>query len=154
MFRYSQNSTSDFLNEDGRTGYYIFDRLFCKIYGISQNPDTKDYTMVLQNEYCEKWTSGNEVINGFIQEMQLKIDNLSDIIFEWISYDQFYDVKEIVKDEDKGFERESGNKVTIKSYHNILVKIYSIKYLNDLKIYGISQNPDTKDYNGFSVQRV
>ncbi|CAB5382513.1 unnamed protein product [Rhizophagus irregularis] len=28
------------------------------------------------------------------------------------------------------------------------VKIYSIKYLNDLKIYGISQNPDTKDYNG------
>ena len=26
----------------------------CTIYGISQNPDTKDYIIVLQDEYCEK----------------------------------------------------------------------------------------------------
>ncbi|RIA94155.1 hypothetical protein C1645_760723 [Glomus cerebriforme] len=68
------------------------------IYGISQNPDTKDYIIVLKNKYCEscnkeytnaikwcesckiddfkkkftKWTSGNDKIDNFIQEMQLK----------------------------------------------------------------------------------
>src|SRR5947207_831033 len=42
------------------------------------------------------WTSGNEKIDNFIQEMQLKI-NASDIIFEWIPYNQFHDIKEIDK---------------------------------------------------------
>ena len=41
------------------------------------------------------WTSGNENIDNFIQEMQLKINSPSDIIFEWIPYDQFNDIKEI-----------------------------------------------------------
>ncbi|EXX61660.1 hypothetical protein RirG_169100 [Rhizophagus irregularis DAOM 197198w] len=203
----SQNLTSDFLNEVTTYSIDYFDNNF-KIYGISQNPDTKDYIMVLQNEYCEKcvkcgkyvdaqhkwcklcqmnhfkedfmnWTSGNEVINGFIQEMQLKIDDLSDIIFEWIPFDQFYNVEQIVKNKvkddvaavysaiwkdgpliyspiRKDLKRESDNKVAIKSYHNSKnniseflneVKIYSTKYLNDiLKIYGISQRPDTGDY--------
>ena len=70
------------------------------MYGISQNPDTKDYIMVLRYEHCEKcdekytydytcmsclknylkknftnWTSGNEQIDEFIQKRQLKIDN-------------------------------------------------------------------------------
>ena len=44
----------------------------------------------------KNWTSGNEKIDDFIQEMQLKI-NYDDIVFEWISYDQFNDVKEIGK---------------------------------------------------------
>jgi len=37
----------------------------------------------------------------FIQEMQLKIDNLSDIIFEWIPYDQLIDIIEI------GYQKEN-----------------------------------------------
>ena len=41
------------------------------------------------------WTSGNEKIDNFIQEMQLKIDSLWDIVFEWIPYNQFSDIKEI-----------------------------------------------------------
>src|SRR5688572_16468353 len=86
------------------------------IYGISQNPDTKDYIIVLQDRYCEKcgeqymdggnaeyrwckpchinyfktnftnWTSENERIDALIQEMQLKINNWDDIVFEWIPY--------------------------------------------------------------------
>src|SRR5437763_2913440 len=40
------------------------------------------------------WTSGNEKID-FIQEMQLKIDEHDDIVFEWIPYNQFSDIKEI-----------------------------------------------------------
>src|SRR5437764_7554181 len=43
------------------------------------------------------WTSGNEKIDNFIQEMQLKIESSLDIVFEWISHDQFSDIKEIDK---------------------------------------------------------
>src|SRR5437868_6651444 len=89
---------------------------FLEIYGISQDPDTKDYIMILQDGYCEKcgktytdewhewckpcqindlkkkfanWTSGDEKLDNFIQEMQLKINEWHDITFEWIPYDQF-----------------------------------------------------------------
>jgi hypothetical protein len=91
-----------------------------KIYGISQDPSTKDYIMVLNAKYCEKcgkqyeemvyewckscqindlkdnftnWTSENEQIDYFIQEIQLRIVHSLNIIFEWIPYDQFYDIK-------------------------------------------------------------
>ena len=66
---------------------------FVKLYGISQNPDTKDYILV-QNNFI--WRSGYKRIDNFIQEMQLKID---DIIFEWIPYNQFNEIKEIAKNE-------------------------------------------------------
>src|SRR6185437_9948257 len=96
------------------------------LYGISQNPDTKDYIMVLQDEYCEKcgeeytnienrwcklcqmdylknnftnWSSGNEKIDNYIQEMQLKIDHHYDTILKWIPYNQFDNIKEINKND-------------------------------------------------------
>ncbi|UZO24698.1 uncharacterized protein OCT59_016993 [Rhizophagus irregularis] len=98
-----------------------------KIYGISQNPDTKYYIMVFQNMHCKycgeylnhyrnlwckscqinflkenfenftNWTSGNKKVDDFIQEMQLKINDCGDIILEWIPYNQFIDVKELGK---------------------------------------------------------
>ena len=43
------------------------------------------------------WTSKNEKIDNFIQEMQLKIDYYKDIVIEWIPYNQFNNIKEIVK---------------------------------------------------------
>src|SRR2546423_569237 len=43
------------------------------------------------------WTSENEKIDNFIQEMQLKIDEYSDILFEWIPYNQFSGIKEIAE---------------------------------------------------------
>jgi hypothetical protein len=91
-------------------------------YGISQNPNTKDYILVVHNKYynkyCEKcdkeyiklyhnccetclinnsinWTSGNEKIDNFIQEMQLKNSIKSSVIFEWIPYNEFIEIKEI-----------------------------------------------------------
>ena len=66
----------------------------------------EEYTDVL-NGWCKpyqtdnlkgnfaSWISGNEKIDDFIQEMQLKISNSQDIIFEWIPYNQFSDIKEI-----------------------------------------------------------
>src|SRR3954466_732757 len=46
-------------------------------------------------ENFTNWTSGNEKIDELIQEMQLKIDSQWDIVFEWIPYNQFSDIKEI-----------------------------------------------------------
>ncbi|PKC61478.1 hypothetical protein RhiirA1_466505 [Rhizophagus irregularis] len=43
--------------------------------------------------------SGNEKIDDFVQEMQLKMDDYYDIvIFEWISYNQHNEIKEIGKE--------------------------------------------------------
>src|SRR5437763_2238928 len=43
------------------------------------------------------WTSGNEKIDNFIQEMQLKIVCFDDIVLEWIPYNQFSNIEEIGK---------------------------------------------------------
>jgi hypothetical protein len=43
------------------------------------------------------WISGNEKIDNFIQEMQLKINDHDDIVFEWIPYNQFNEIKETCK---------------------------------------------------------
>jgi hypothetical protein len=40
------------------------------------------------------WTSGNEKIDYLIQEMQLKLDYKS-IVFEWIPYIQFNEIKKL-----------------------------------------------------------
>ena len=42
--------------------------------------------------FYTKWTSGNEKIDIFIQETQLKINHYEDIIFEQIPYSQFNDI--------------------------------------------------------------
>ena len=45
------------------------------------------------------WTSGNKIIDGFIQKMQLKLyERYDSIVFEWISFDQFSSIEEINKD--------------------------------------------------------
>jgi hypothetical protein len=96
------------------------------MYGISQNPNTKDYIMVFQSEHCKKccekytnllfewckscqidylkqnftnWTSENEKIDDFIREQQLRINDYNSLAFEWIPYNQFNNIKEISKDD-------------------------------------------------------
>ncbi|GES93626.1 kinase-like domain-containing protein [Rhizophagus clarus] len=89
----SQNVNNEFLIEFKKysTRFYSYNKF--KIYGISQNPDIKDYILVLQNVYCDKcgkcftdkygiwckscqindiasWTSGNEKIDNLVQEMR------------------------------------------------------------------------------------
>ena len=83
------------------------------------------------------WTSRNEKIDHFIQKMQLKIENRTDIIFEWIPYNQFSNIKEIGRggfstvysaiwkdglleyDNDyKEYTRKSNSKVALKCLHN------------------------------------
>jgi hypothetical protein len=40
------------------------------------------------------WSSGNRQIDEFIQEKQLKIKDYNDVVFEWIPYNQFDEIKE------------------------------------------------------------
>jgi hypothetical protein len=106
-----------------------------KIYGISQNPITNDY-VIIQNTLI--WASGNEKIDDSIQEMQSNIKEYHDIVFEWIPYNQFYEIKEIdkggfatvysaiwkdgpllyLKGQDEKYNRESNKKVALKCLNN------------------------------------
>ncbi|GES95347.1 kinase-like domain-containing protein [Rhizophagus clarus] len=188
----SQNVNNSFLNQITYSAN--------ESYGLSQNPNTKDFILVLQLKYyCENCgkkydnqfeiqnkscivcqiNHENDKINDLIQEMRLKIDynydsNKYGIIFEWIPYDQFDDIKEIGKggfstvysaiwkdgllhydNRSEKWKRKS-IKVALKCLYdsqNFLdnfineVKAYpNQKIDNILKIYGISQNLDTKNY--------
>ncbi|CAB5393848.1 unnamed protein product [Rhizophagus irregularis] len=198
-FNNSQNIINDFLNEIKAYSFKLNEYTMC---GISQNPDTNDYVIVFQNdcnckergdvytdkkfEWCRpcqisnlkqnfsSWTSGNNEIDNFIQEMQLKIESHNDIIVEWIPYNQFSIIEEIsngdfarvylakwknglLEYKEGKYKRNPSKEVTLKCLNNSQnvidnllnkVKSYSIKINegNIAKIYGISQNPDTKDY--------
>ena len=116
--------------------------------------------MVLEEEYCEKcgkqyklshknWCkpcqinylkenllnwSRNGKIDNLVQEMQSNVNKSADIIFEWIPYSQFNDIKEIDEghftmaiwkdgplhydSSKKGYIREQNKKVSLKSLHN------------------------------------
>ncbi|RIA81712.1 kinase-like domain-containing protein [Glomus cerebriforme] len=107
--------------------------------------------------------------------MQLKINAHYNIVFEWIPYNQFNNIKEIgngsfsivysaiwkdgplrYKVNKYVYERNSNCNVALKCLHNSQnityeflneIKSYSINdTINILQIYGISQNPDTKNY--------
>ena len=105
-----------------------------KLYGISQNPGTKDYILVQNNSLFITWISGNEKIDNFIQEMQLTFSD----VFEWIPYNQFNEIKETGKNDlitvysaiwkdgplyyNRYFydvcTRDSNNEVALKCLHN------------------------------------
>ncbi|EXX57914.1 Rad53p [Rhizophagus irregularis DAOM 197198w] len=162
-----QNTINKFLNKvNTYTGN-------SKIYGISQNPDTNDYIIIFQETYCAEydWTNGNKQINDFIQELQLRINNWNDTVFEWIPYSKFSNIKEIGKSgyssiysaiwkdgplyydhkNSKEWIRKSDKKVVLKclmtsEFLNVVKAYLADKDRIILKVYGISQNPDTKDY--------
>ncbi|CAB4412388.1 unnamed protein product [Rhizophagus irregularis] len=148
------------------------------IYGISQHPDTKDYVVVLQynGEQCTitmdkkiltNWTSGNNSIDELIQEMQLKVNSHNNIIFEWVPYSQFDNIKKIREGDFAAeihsaiwkngplnydnfyqeYTRTRNKEVTLKYLYNTrdITNVF-INKIKEYPIYGISQHPDTKDY--------
>ncbi|GBC28050.2 kinase-like domain-containing protein [Rhizophagus irregularis DAOM 181602=DAOM 197198] len=132
-------------------------RIYSKIlevYGISQNPNTKDFILVLNNI---NWPSGNKKIDSFIQEMQLN-NKYDGIVFEWIPYDQFDKIKEtskygsiteysaIWKDGPLYYKRDSNKEIVLKYLHNsqnsidflinkVKKYIKNYRYDNFLKLY-------------------
>ncbi|GBB84827.1 hypothetical protein RclHR1_01140016 [Rhizophagus clarus] len=214
--RDSQNMIDDFLKEVKSYSMNVIDLSIkeFKIYGISQDPSTKDYIMILEDKYCEKcgkeyeeiayewckscqinnlkenfanWTSENEQLDYYIQEMQFRIEHSLNVIVEWIPYNQFYDIKKTGKSDlhklkldmymidlsidpditelatwkdgplnynkaKKELMRNPNEKVALKYLKDLTkltneIKNYSVdKSDYKLKVYGISQNPVTKDY--------
>ena len=94
-----------------------------QLYGFTQNPKTLDY-MIVMNEYnlcsycydpydkfnwCKEcnakmfqqnfsnWTSGNEFIDNFIQNIQLNAYH-SNQILEWIPYNRFKNIEYLDKE--------------------------------------------------------
>ncbi|CAB4426590.1 unnamed protein product [Rhizophagus irregularis] len=172
-----------------------------KIYGISQNPGTRNYIIVFKNGYCVKcgekytkekekykwcksfqinclknnftnWTSENKKIDDFIHEVQLQINAYNDVIFEWVPYNQFENIKKIGKGNftitvfsaiwkngplnyncSKMELRKIPNRnVSLKHLQNTNINEFLTKvktYLtntDNCKMYGISQHPDTKNF--------
>ncbi|GET02152.1 kinase-like domain-containing protein [Rhizophagus clarus] len=142
-----------------------------KLYGITQDPETKNYMMVLSNkcDECDRicnaihfqrkfgaWTSGNNDVDKFIQYTQLSAHNNASDALEWIPFDRLYDIKYNVND---GFgkvyraiwtgEGKYQNMlVVLKSLNNL--KNIAIEFMNeakkDHKVYGITQDSKTKNY--------
>jgi serine/threonine protein kinase len=96
------------------------------------------------------WTSENEKVDNLIQEMQLKIHDSSDIVFEWIPFNQFNNIEKIGRG---GFAtvysaiwkdgplnyykndwiRDSNKKVALKCLENS--QNISDEFLNEVRIY-------------------
>src|SRR5438045_2785419 len=72
---------------------------FCKTCGEEYADVYWKWCKICEIDYLKgnftNLTSENEKIDNFIQEMQLKINEYNDIVFEWIPYNQFSDIKEI-----------------------------------------------------------
>ncbi|EXX76540.1 hypothetical protein RirG_032270 [Rhizophagus irregularis DAOM 197198w] len=188
------------LHESGSTHYFrrkVYTSLTYNCYGISQNPDTKDYILVYNINYydhCEKcnnytsdkfrwceqcgvnflkanfinWTSGNEIIDNYIQEKQLKYNGGR--IFEWIPYSEFIYIEErgdnclttaIWKDGPSSYDKYFKKKLAKSSYEKVVLRFLfdleniTDEFSNKVKPYllnriannhGISQNPDTNVY--------
>uniref|UniRef100_U9UV87 Protein kinase domain-containing protein n=1 Tax=Rhizophagus irregularis (strain DAOM 181602 / DAOM 197198 / MUCL 43194) TaxID=747089 RepID=U9UV87_RHIID len=153
----SQESIVTLIDEAKK--YSTKNEAFQVLYGISQNPDTGNYILVQNNSInLANWISGNEIFDDFIQEMQLKINNRDDLVFEWIPYDQFNEIKETGtnglitiylaiwkvgplkknwSDEDnwsdENYLRDSNREVSLKCLHNSQESINSI--INEIKKY-------------------
>ncbi len=65
---------------------------------ICENCNKICNTIYFQRNF-EKWTSGNNNIDKFIQDAQLSAHNNVKKALEWIPYDRFYNIKCIAKDE-------------------------------------------------------
>ncbi|CAB4438585.1 unnamed protein product [Rhizophagus irregularis] len=161
-----------------------------KFYGITQDPITENYMIVLDDicEICnvvcntiyfkrnfKNWTSGNDVIDKFIQDTQLSAHYNAKEALEWIPYDRFYDIKYISKDEFGEAYRAKWRDGNIDSIYssrsscwddinqdwkrnnlNMFVNLKRLNTPNDLtfelankikyEFYGITQDPETKDY--------
>ena len=68
------------------------------------------------------WTSRNKIIDDFIQGMQIKINSPFDIIFKWIPFNQFNNVKEIKMNEFaiiySAIWKNNNEKVVLKCVYN------------------------------------
>ena len=68
-----------------------------KCYAVTSNCWCRSCQLSDLANFYTSCTSRNERIDDFIRNKQLKINDSSDIIFEWIPYSQFSEIKGINK---------------------------------------------------------
>ncbi|GES95345.1 kinase-like domain-containing protein [Rhizophagus clarus] len=103
------------------------------------------------------WTSGDEKIDNFIKEKQLKIEWYNDKIFEWIPYDKFIKINEMSRESrfatallkngllsynmrERRMMRKSYEKVYLKYLHN--PQIITDEFLDEFQL-SIKNHNDT-----------
>ncbi|GES73389.1 kinase-like domain-containing protein [Rhizophagus clarus] len=102
------------------------------------------------------WTSGNNDVDKFIQNIQLSARNKYQLL-EWIPYDRFSKVKYVAKGEFGKIYKAIWNHHGLISHWDVCksqwkkiasyVKIIDDNSLNHfVEFYGVSQDPKTKDY--------
>ena len=86
---------------------YKYFELYCILCGKQHTDNYVNRCDPCQIKYLKEnfinWTSGNEKIDNFIQEKHSKISSRTDMVFEWIPYDQFSNIKEMGKDDLNNF---------------------------------------------------
>ena len=124
------------------------DKEYTKYFGLCKSCQIKNF----KKEFT---SSGNEEIDKLIQEMQVRINSPSDIVFEWIPYNQLDDIKTVNKgdiatiysavwkdgslyyEEIKGeYTRKSNIKVSLKCLYNS--QNITDEFLNEVWNYFIS----------------
>ncbi|PKY28471.1 hypothetical protein RhiirB3_444657 [Rhizophagus irregularis] len=148
MLNNSQESVDSLINKAKK--YSTKHKEFQVLYGISQNSVTGNYILVQNN--CIQ-ISGNKIINDFIQERQLKIESNDDIVFEWIPYNQFNEVKKTGKNGLITVRRVLivfSSKLKESTYieynmegWSIVLSVIPTNLEAFIVLHGISQNPDT-----------
>jgi hypothetical protein len=91
------------------------------------------------------WTSGNDDIDKFIQDIQLSTHDNAKEVLEWIPYDRLYDIKDITKDKFGEVYRANWidgyiiywndeNQNWERNGHNMIVKLKSLNALENLTL--------------------
>ncbi|UZO14441.1 uncharacterized protein OCT59_005898 [Rhizophagus irregularis] len=127
----SQSITNEFLNEVNSYTIKTHEKDIFKIYGITQNPETKDYIIQIGKDdsttllYSAIWMDGPLEYKHDTRKPWKRVPN-EKVVLKWLCNSQ-----SIVNE----FLNEA--KLHIDRYN----------MMNDIpKIYGITQNPDTNDY--------
>uniref|UniRef100_U9TJ53 Uncharacterized protein n=1 Tax=Rhizophagus irregularis (strain DAOM 181602 / DAOM 197198 / MUCL 43194) TaxID=747089 RepID=U9TJ53_RHIID len=130
-----QNPIDSLINEAKK--YSTINDELLVLYGISQNPDTNNYILVL---------ALISEIDDFIQGRQLNINSYNDVVFEWIPYNQFNEIKETDKNGSitsysaiwryspsclkyllsSYYTRDSNKEVALKCLHNLQNPVVSL----------------------------
>ncbi|GBB96580.1 hypothetical protein RclHR1_02790003 [Rhizophagus clarus] len=160
----SKNLTLKFVNEI---------KIDYEFYGITQDPKTKNYIMVLNNKCkeCNKncnamyfqqkfgnWTSGNDNIDKLIQVIQLSVHDDASKAFEWIPYDKFVNIKYIAENKSYNANWIDG-KVNCWNYYtqnwtrkdqNMFVNLKSLNNLNKLSLKSINMAKENYELYGIT----
>jgi hypothetical protein len=98
------------------------------------------YSIDFQQNF-DNWTSGNNEIDKFIQDIQLSSHDDLENILEWISYDKFYDIEYIADDkyqanwiEGNIIDWDNNNQNWKRQNQNMIIVLKKLNNLKNVKL--------------------